>query len=175
MGAPIPYETVWNGAVPPDGPVSGVDITLGFWFMSDVDGILRGFRHYNRAGDHGIVIGQLWAADEVTLLSSACSTAPVAARVDLVDGWRSVWSHPKVKLVAGTLYLAQVTFNGQSVYRDDGALATTDVVSGHITVPAQNLLGTTGGRYHVPLTFNTPADNPIGNLYAVDVLVEYAP
>jgi hypothetical protein len=175
MGAPMPYQSVWSGTTPPDGPASVGGFVVGFWFKIDAPGILRGFRHYLTAGEHGVFVAQLWADDMVTLLGSASSKAAMANRVEVANSWRSIWCHPRVPLVADTLYLVQVQFAGQGIWRHDGLLNEFDYVSGHFTVPFVNEAGTHGARYHEGFEYQDPADNPGNNLYAVDVLVEFAP
>lgn len=172
MTVPIQYESVWGGLVPPDGPV-GVIITLGYVFTCDVDGQFVGFRWYQQAGSHGVVLGQLWDQSGLIILARSVVPQSLVNTNDAADGWRTMWCHPRAPIVAGASYLAALTFwIGGGVYRWDNKLSAGDYVNGHLTVPSIAFDGNDGGRYQLPEDPSNPPSGSTWNLYAVDVLVD---
>lgn len=105
--------SIWS-----DQAVPGVAATvaaqareLGMKFRSDVAGYVTGARFYKSAGNTGVHIGNLWAADG-TRLASADFTAETAT------GWQQLAFPDPVPVAAGTTYLVSY-FSPTGVFAGD--------------------------------------------------------
>ena len=162
--------TIQGATVP--GVYQGGDtqgVTLGIRFFSSVNATVVGIRYYRGATDMAVnEVGALYTVN-ANVADSLLSQGNFGS--DTAVGWKEITLSSPVAITASTNYVAAVFFPFGK-YTSLTAGINSDIVSGILT-----------GRGHAPPVLNclykygssleAPDGSGGGNLYGVDVIVEY--
>lgn len=165
------YTSAQGGAVPTAGPTAAA-LTLGFWFRLSRAAQFVGWRFYTQNGTKGNLWGTVWAADLTTQLAIGITSLKLANSLQVGDGWRNFYAHPRALLQADTDYLLAVATDSNGIYRTPNFFVSGPLVNDFITLP-QTEPGSTdhNGVFADPFTFNNPPESTSGHLYGIDMLV----
>jgi hypothetical protein len=173
-GVAVPYDDIWGGVAPTSQRLSGGNVLVRNTFFSNIDGTILGAQFYRDFLDGGNHIGWIvkrgspgnrilqrsWA-----FYRNAASTRPA--------GWERRYFQ-ELPILANDWYDIIVWFGGDRSYYNTGTLATTRYVSGHIIVPADNVVdpfGITLRNGSITTALNlTPNVADGGNMNGVDII-----
>lgn len=165
-GAPNIYQSVQGTAVPPDTTPFGQWSNVGYRIRFDKGGRICAMRMYHRDDDNGHHTGVI--TDDVAQSLRSVAFPFIDAFTPGKIGWQTRYFKPWLRVAAATLYRVNLLSHHSSGPQTIGGLNAADIVSGHITAPANispfhNGWATSVNWYQQDVFMN-------GSLPAVDVL-----
>lgn len=160
------YKTWWGASIPATNNGPGSPLNVCNWFTVNTNGWIVGVRYLRENTDSYDHIGTIRLESDNTLLATAQFKHKAAGAAG-VDGWQHTYFHPRLRVVAGTLYYVCVFFGSRRFYYTASALVGVQTAVGPITV-GQDSSAHWNGAYGNGI--ESTGTHSAGTHYGVDIL-----